>query len=44
MVASGVASDADLARWAAAFDALDKTQERPLIFPALFAVVARRPH
>lgn len=43
MVASGVASDADLTRWAAAFDALDKAQERPLIFPALFAVVARRP-
>ncbi|MGI8458221.1 MAG: methyltransferase domain-containing protein [Propionibacteriaceae bacterium] len=43
MVASGVASDADVTRWAAAFDAFDRAQERPLLFPALFAVVARRP-
>ncbi len=43
MVAAGVASAADVTRWAAALDDLDKAQERPLIFPALLAVVARRP-
>jgi ubiquinone/menaquinone biosynthesis C-methylase UbiE len=43
MVASGVASDADVTRWAAAFAALDEAPGRPMIFPALFAVVARRP-
>lgn len=43
MVTSGVASEADVTRWNAALDDLDKTAERPLLFPALFAVVARRP-
>lgn len=43
MVAAGVASDADVTRWAAAFGDLDKAKERPLLFPALFAAVARRP-
>lgn len=43
MVAAGVASDADVSRWAAALEALDQAKERPLIFPAFFAVVARRP-
>ena len=42
MVASGVASTADVGRWATAFEALDAALERPLVFPAFFAVVAQR--
>ena len=43
MVAAGLASEADITPWNAAFDDFDKAPKRPLIFPALFAVVARRP-
>ncbi len=43
MVASGHASAADLARWQAAFEALDAAGERPTIFAPLFSATGRRP-
>jgi hypothetical protein len=43
MVASGHATAADLARWQAAFEALDAAGERPTIFAPLFSATGRRP-
>lgn len=43
MVAGGVVTDDDVARWGAAMDRLDKEARRPRIFTAVFAAVGRRP-
>ena len=34
--------DADIARWEAAFEDLDASDERPLMFPAMFGAIGRR--
>jgi SAM-dependent methyltransferase len=43
MVAAGVATGEDVARWAAAFDRLDATEARPTLFAPMFAAVGRHP-
>ena len=43
MVAAGIAYEANITWWDAAFDDFDEAPERSVMFPALFAVVARRP-
>ena len=43
MLAAGVIDENDIERWENAFKALDTAQERPLLFPSLFAAVGRRP-
>jgi SAM-dependent methyltransferase len=42
MVAAGLASDADVERWADAFARLDATPDRPTLFAPMFAAVGRR--
>jgi SAM-dependent methyltransferase len=44
MVAAGVATDEDVARWARAFDRLDAAATRPTLFAPMFAAVGRRLH
>lgn len=43
MLAAGVATPADLARWQEAFTRFDRAQPRPLVFPSIFAALAVRP-
>ena len=43
MVAAGVATEEDVARWAIAFDRLDAAATRPMLFAPMFAAVGRRP-
>jgi hypothetical protein len=43
MVAAGVATDADVARWAAALARADAAEQRPVLFAPLFAAIGRRP-
>ena len=43
LVASGVATRDDLARWEAAFVRADGAQERPTVFVPMFCAVGRRP-
>ncbi|MGH3695292.1 MAG: methyltransferase domain-containing protein [Pseudonocardiaceae bacterium] len=43
MVRSGLATEADLARWAAAFDEIDAWPDRPEAIIGTFAAVCRRP-
>jgi hypothetical protein len=42
MVAAGIASEADVERWADAFARLDATPDRPTLFAPMFAAVGRR--
>jgi SAM-dependent methyltransferase len=43
MVAAGLATDQDVARWAGAFERLDAEPTRPTVFAPMFAAVGRRP-
>jgi len=43
MVAEGVATRADLARWDAAYDRMDDAEDRPWFFIPAFVAVGRRP-
>jgi SAM-dependent methyltransferase len=43
MVAEGVATHADLARWDAAYDRMDEAEDRPWFFIPAFVAVGRRP-
>ncbi|MGQ0520716.1 MAG: methyltransferase domain-containing protein [Actinomycetota bacterium] len=43
LVADGLASTEDLARWARAFERLDATRPGPTVFPLLYFAVGRRP-
>jgi SAM-dependent methyltransferase len=43
MVAAGLATDQDVARWATAFERLDAEPARPTVFVPMFAAVGRRP-
>jgi SAM-dependent methyltransferase len=43
MLQAGVITTADVERWALAMQQLDDAEERPLVFPALFAAIGRRP-
>jgi SAM-dependent methyltransferase len=43
MVAAGVATDQDVARWAAAFDRVEAAPTRPTQFVPIFVAVGRRP-
>lgn len=43
MVADGIATEDDVARWDAAFDRLDAASPRPTIFALLYFAVGRRP-
>ncbi|MGH3672712.1 MAG: hypothetical protein ACRDSH_19115 [Pseudonocardiaceae bacterium] len=43
MVRSGLATQDDLARWAAAFDEIDTWTERPRLMLEVFAAVCQRP-
>jgi hypothetical protein len=43
MVAAGLASEGDVARWTDAFARLDATSDRPTLFAPMFAAVGRRP-
>ncbi|HEY3894449.1 MAG TPA: methyltransferase domain-containing protein [Pseudonocardiaceae bacterium] len=43
LVADGLATDEDLARWTAAFDEIDSWTERPQFIGGAFAAVCRRP-
>lgn len=43
MLAEVFATPADFSRWSAAMDALEGAAERPLLFPAVFTAVGRRP-
>ena len=42
MLAAGLIDEAHIRRWDKAFEALDAAPERPKLFPAILAVVARR--
>lgn len=42
MAAAGLATDADIERWEAAFARLDSAQRRPWLFPAYFVAIGRR--
>jgi SAM-dependent methyltransferase len=42
MLADGVVSEADIARWAAAFERWDSAVERPTLFMPLFMAIGRR--
>jgi SAM-dependent methyltransferase len=42
MVAAGLATDQDVARWAGAFERLDAEPTRPTVFAPMFAAVGRR--
>jgi hypothetical protein len=43
MLAEGLATDEDVARWARAFDRVDAAPRRPTLFVPTFAAVGRRP-
>ena len=43
LVAAGLATDQDVARWAGAFERLDAEPTRPTVFAPMFAAVGRRP-
>ena len=43
MVSAGIATDADVARWGAAFDRADAAATRPTVFAPAFTAVGRRP-
>jgi SAM-dependent methyltransferase len=43
MIAAGVATEADVARWEAALARADAAQRRPTLFAPLFAAIGRRP-
>jgi hypothetical protein len=43
LLEAGVVNEADLARWGEALEEMDAATERPRLFSALLAVVARRP-
>jgi ubiquinone/menaquinone biosynthesis C-methylase UbiE len=43
MLADGVIDEDDVDRWDEAFKALDAADERPLLFPSVFAAIGRRP-
>lgn len=43
MVAAGVATGQDVQRWGRALEELDAQAERPVVYPAVFAAVCRRP-
>jgi SAM-dependent methyltransferase len=43
MVRAGVASQADVARWQAAYDRTDASPERPTLFLPIFSAAGRRP-
>lgn len=43
LVADGLATEADVERWAAAFQRIDEADERPTIFSPLLIAVGRRP-
>jgi SAM-dependent methyltransferase len=42
MVAEGIATDADVERWAQAFARLDAAETRPWLFPGAFVAIGRR--
>lgn len=42
LVSAGLATSADLARWGAAFDRLDRAEQRPTMFVPLFVAFGRR--
>ena len=42
MKAAGFLDDADIARWQAALEVLDASDDRPMMFPALFGAIGRR--
>jgi hypothetical protein len=42
MKAAGLASDADIARWARAFERVDAAPGRPTVFAPMFVAVGRR--
>ena len=42
MVAAGLATEHDLARWAGAFDRLDAAARRPTLFAPMFVALGRR--
>ena len=43
MVRAGVASEADVARWQAAFERIDASADRPTLFLPIFTAAGRRP-
>jgi SAM-dependent methyltransferase len=43
MVAEGIVTEADVARWGAGFDRLDAAVDRPMMFFPVFIGVARKP-
>jgi hypothetical protein len=43
LVAAGLATPDDVERWAAAFERVDRAEERPTIFAPLFFAFGRRP-
>ncbi|MGH3824192.1 MAG: class I SAM-dependent methyltransferase [Pseudonocardiaceae bacterium] len=43
LIADGLATEEDFARWAAAFDEIDSWTERPQFMAAVFAAVCQRP-
>ena len=43
MVAAGLATEQDVARWARAFDRFDAAATRPTLFAPMFIAVGRRP-
>ena len=43
LVAAGLATDADIERWSAAFERLDRSETRPTMFMPLFFAYGRRP-
>jgi hypothetical protein len=43
LVASGLATPDDVARWEAAFVRADGMQERPTVFVPMFCAIGRRP-
>lgn len=43
MVSAGIATEADVVRWAAAFDRADAAATRPTVFAPAFTAVGRRP-
>jgi hypothetical protein len=43
MVAAGMASEEDVARWSEAFARSDAATDRPTLFAPMFAAIGRRP-
>lgn len=43
LLAAGLATDADIERWSAAFDRMDRAETRPTMFMPLFLAYGRRP-